>query len=1117
MSICSHGFCPRWRRPICAFLSNTGHAPAVRWGALLVLLCLLALPAAPATALAIMPTGPTEILSAGGYHTCALTPTGAVDCWGWNQFGEAADRPGPYVQISAGSSHTCALTPSGAIECWGANNLGQADSHAGPYLRVSAGDYHTCALTPAGAVECWGKDDKGQVGGAHPGPYTQVSTSAEHTCALTTAGAVECWGDDEFGQVGGAHPGPYVEVSAGVYHTCARTALLGTLECWGDNSYGQSATTVGYLQVTAGAYHTCALFLSTYTRGVDCQGDDGFGQVGGDSGRHFGAYSQISAGYYHTCALRTDGAIRCWGNNQHQQVGGDNGLHAGPYGPYTPYAGPSLPPLVSAGYDHSCALTPAGVVECWGDSFYTGTVSGVYPGPYTRVSSGVVHACAQTPEGAIHCWGVNDDGQGGNLPGPYRQVSPGNYHTCALTPSGAAECWGDNEVGQADFHPGPYISVDAGGSHTCALTPGGAVECWGSNVEGQAEARPGPYVQVSAGDEHTCALTAAGAVECWGWDDSGQVGGAHPGPYVQVSAGIYHTCALTPAGAVECWGWDDSGQVGGAHPGPYLQVSAGFLHTCALTAAGAVECWGDDHYGQLGGAPPGPNGPNDPTGPETNHPAAPPAQPSANDPSFSFTSPTATAFQCRLDGSAWATCTSPHSMTDLADGPHTFEVRAVSPLGTPDTSPAAHVWTIDTTPPNTGLTDRPDDLMASSDAAFSFISTETGSTFQCRLDGGAWTACASPQRYSGLSDGAHTFAVFASDAAGNADPTPANDAWRIDSAGPTTTITAAPPNPSPSAEALFAFTAPAGATFECRLDGGAWAACVSPQSYGGLSDGSHTFAVRATNAAGVTGPVADHTWTIALSPPIGALYVTAGGGTVSGGPAYQKNDILKWDGGAWSVWFDGAGKMPPSVDIISFDVDDDSAGTAWMSFRPKNLRLPGLVKVQPQDVVYWNGSAFALFFDGSDVGLTLSGENINGLEVLPGSVSPIGVNCRYYLLISTNAGGLVRNGAEPQIRFTGEDVLGFCMTQSGPTTTGLWHVALEGESEGLPKNSTLGLSASADAATLYFIVRSAMTLDGHALRPSQVFSFSGGVFSAPLWKAADHGLMQPVDGIDFGN
>jgi predicted extracellular nuclease len=87
-----------------------------------------------------------------------------------------------------------------------------------------------------------------------------------------------------------------------------------------------------------------------------------------------------------------------------------------------------------------------------------------------------------------------------------------------------------------------------------------------------------------------------------------------------------------------------------------------------------------------------------------------------------------------------------------------------------------------------------------------------------------------------------------------------------DTAAPETTITLFPTNPSNSANATFEFGANETATFECRLDGGAWLACASPQTYTGLSNGSHTFEVRATDAAGNTDPTpASYTWTIDTS------------------------------------------------------------------------------------------------------------------------------------------------------------------------------------------------------------------------------------------------------------
>ena len=80
------------------------------------------------------------------------------------------------------------------------------------------------------------------------------------------------------------------------------------------------------------------------------------------------------------------------------------------------------------------------------------------------------------------------------------------------------------------------------------------------------------------------------------------------------------------------------------------------------------------------------------------------------------------------------------------------------------------------------------------------------------------------------------------DAAGNVDPTPASFTWTIDTAAPDTAIDSHPSDPSNASSASFAFSgAGAGGSFECKLDGGAFGACTSPQAYSALAEGSHTF------------------------------------------------------------------------------------------------------------------------------------------------------------------------------------------------------------------------------------------------------------------------------------
>ena len=137
-------------------------------------------------------------IAAGGFHTCALTTSGGVLCWGRNQEGElgletselcmtdscsttplAVPGLSEGVQtIAAGGLHTCAVTDAGAGFCWGDNTRGQIGNGQAPdttsptlvlgasegLVLMAAGQFHTCAVDTAGAVLCWGQNADGQIG-----------------------------------------------------------------------------------------------------------------------------------------------------------------------------------------------------------------------------------------------------------------------------------------------------------------------------------------------------------------------------------------------------------------------------------------------------------------------------------------------------------------------------------------------------------------------------------------------------------------------------------------------------------------------------------------------------------------------------------------------------------------------------------------------------------------------------------------------------------------------------------------------------------------------------------------------------------------------------------------
>ena len=215
-------------------------------------------------------------IAVGGYHACIITNDSKVLCWGGTSYGQLGDDttgadayayqayPDDYVvdgdgssnpltgviSLAAGNYHTCALTTTGRVWCWGKGSVGQlgndvsldsdhpvavvdGDGSSNPLtgvISLAAGSYHTCALTTVGQVWCWGKGYFGQLGNDaeinsdHPvavvdgdgssNPLTGVISLAaggNHTCAITSGGGALCWGNGGSGQLGSSSETYYVE------------------------------------------------------------------------------------------------------------------------------------------------------------------------------------------------------------------------------------------------------------------------------------------------------------------------------------------------------------------------------------------------------------------------------------------------------------------------------------------------------------------------------------------------------------------------------------------------------------------------------------------------------------------------------------------------------------------------------------------------------------------------------------------------------------------------------------------------------------------------------------------------------------------------------------------
>jgi hypothetical protein len=238
---------------------------------------------------------------------------------------------------------------------------------------------------------------------------------------------------------------------------------------------------------------------------------------------------------------------------------------------------------------------------------------------------------------------------------------------------------------------------------------------------------------------------------------------------------------------------------------------------------------------------------------------------------FSFRSPDDAGerphFECRLDAGNFSACTSPTTLTGLADGLHHLEVRAIDPSGLMDATPAMRDWD-EETPPDTRILAGPAEGTTSAAASFVFDATEPGSTFECQVDRGAFVACSSPSTPAGLTDGAHSFRIRATDRRGNTDPTPVARTWAVDTTPPDTSILSGPEDGSltNSHSALFRVASEPGTRFECRLGPEPFAPCAEPyglMAVSAIALGAQRFEARAVDAAGNADPSpAARSWTV---------------------------------------------------------------------------------------------------------------------------------------------------------------------------------------------------------------------------------------------------------------
>lgn len=352
---------------------------------------------------------------------------------------------------------------------------------------------------------------------------------------------------------------------------------------------------------------------------------------------------QVTGSQSNSCAISDVGALYCWGSNQWGELGRADGVGTTDPNPApAPVQGLPAVKRVATSASFTCALTESGRVHCWGVNFSgeqgNTTNNGAFVADYspqevaglpdaTDVDTGIEHTCALTVAGAVYCWGNNGKGQIGTatnygvntanpspapvvLPAAASDIEVGALHTCALLVTGATYCWGMNENGQLGNVSG---SGTTGGTYTPLLSSLGVARLLDSPSYSQY---------------HSCGVLADDTLSCWGHNGNGQLGVAtnlattvpNPsaavvgglGPVLSAATGPNDTCALLANRTLSCFGMSEYGQLGVVHnesstpttvgADNVFAVGLGLWHSCFAQRGGTVRCMGTNFAGQLGNA-----------------------------------------------------------------------------------------------------------------------------------------------------------------------------------------------------------------------------------------------------------------------------------------------------------------------------------------------------------------------------------------------------------------------------------------------------------------------------------------------------------------------------------
>ena len=403
-------------------------------------------------------------VESGGFHSCALSTSGVIKCWGNNEYGQLG-LDNNYNWGDGVDENGQSATEMGA-------NLAPTDLGDNYFIRdLVLGTNHSCVLFLDGSVKCWGRNEHGQLG---QDSDQNLGDDAGEMAALT---AINLGMDDQ------SRAYTAKAINAGGHHTCA---ILNDdkLKCWGRNDSGQLG--IG---------------------GTDTQGDNS-GEMAVLSAINLGTNltaKAIDLGSTHTCVILSNDLVKCWGDGANGKLGQNSedsigsvedsvanltAINLGVDSNSNPY----MPLAIRTGQEYSCALLNGDSVKCWGRN-HAGQL-----GQDNNTNYGTTSNPMSTLDSIVF---ANTTG--------VRLMDARNNHTCALFNDDSLKCWGYGLYGRLGY--GNARNLGTSGNSLASFS--GSIDLGGESFS---------IADVSAGYFHSCAISSSNEVKCWGRNHTGQLG-----------------------------------------------------------------------------------------------------------------------------------------------------------------------------------------------------------------------------------------------------------------------------------------------------------------------------------------------------------------------------------------------------------------------------------------------------------------------------------------------------------------------------------------------------------------------------------------------------------------